>query len=78
MHPGLKVGLAWNYVTQHHSKAVIEHMKEIEEAGCLCVKHIPKGLTSVMQACDFIGNKTLKQFTRSEYCSWRANKISEA
>ena len=78
IYPRLKIGLIWNYATQHYSKAVMEYLKEMEEAGRLCMKYIPKGLTSVMQVCDLIGNKTLKQFICSEYYSWRANKISEA
>ena len=50
---------------------------DMKAAGRIVVKHVPTGSTSVVQVCDLIGNKTLKQFTRSEHYSWRAKKISE-
>ena len=56
---------------------MMEHINEMKAAGRLVVRCIPKGLTSAMQVCDLIGNKTLKQFMRYEYCSWRAEKIAE-
>jgi len=77
MYPGKKVGLIWDYALQHYSVEVMEYINEMKAAGRIVVKYIPKGVTSVMQVCDFIANKMIKQLIKQEYVKWRAEKIAK-
>ena len=42
----------------------MEHVNEIKAAGRLAVKCMPKGLIFVIQVCNLISDKTLKQFMK--------------
>ena len=77
MHPGKKAGFAWDYASQHHSAEVMEFANEMKAAGRVVVKHIPKGVASVMQVCDLRANKTIKQLIKQEHVKWRAERIAE-
>lgn len=44
---------------------------------CIVTALIPGGLTSVVQVCDLIINKTFKQILRDHYYAWRRAYIRE-
>lgn len=66
-----KVGLIWDHAPQHISNEVNEYIKYLENLGLLVIMYVPKGLTSIMQVCDLVCNKLLKQFIKDEYYKWR-------
>ena len=77
MYPGQKVGLIWDHARQHYSKEVQILIDKMTAEGRLVVMFIPKGLTSVMQVCDIVANKELKQSIKSAYYLWRMEQIKK-
>lgn len=47
------------------------------DMGRLVIVVVPKGLTSVMQVCDLVINKLLKQFIKDQYYNWRSEYVLE-
>ena len=77
VYPGKKVGLIWDHAPQHVSAKVQRVIDQLCEEGCLVLMLILKGLTSVMQVCDLVGNKSLKQFIKNKYYEWRSEYIAQ-
>lgn len=65
--PGEKIGLIWDAATSHLSEDVKEKADELN----ITLGDIPAGCTSLIQICDLIANKPLKQAFKKRYVSWK-------
>ena len=74
-YPNKKVGLIWDHAPAHVNSKITEFL-EVNTNWLKCCL-IPGGLTSVMQVCDLIINKALKQIFRDLYYIWRAGHVKE-
>ena len=71
--PGKKIGLIWDHAPAHVNKVIAEYLRR--NTSWLTTSLIPGGLTSVLQVCDLIINKKLKQNIRELYYRWRAPHV---
>ncbi len=62
-----KIGLIWDSASSHKSEEVLQHA---QEKG-IAVGFIPGGLTSIMQVCDLVVNKPLKQRFKQLYTAYK-------
>ncbi|KAF0706933.1 hypothetical protein AaE_013873 [Aphanomyces astaci] len=62
-----KLRLIWDLAAAYNTEQV---MKYAEELG-IVVEFIPAGLTSILQVCDLIINKTLKAAFKHCYCEFK-------
>ena len=58
--PGIKVGMSMDMAPSHISGRVAAYFKQKYDEGRLVVGFINGGLTSVLQVCDLVANKTFK------------------
>lgn len=63
--PDDKIGLIWDHAAAHKSLEVLQHASTLD----ISVAFVPAGLTSVIQICDQIANKPLKQAFKRMYCA---------
>ncbi|KDO20540.1 hypothetical protein SPRG_13237 [Saprolegnia parasitica CBS 223.65] len=56
LYEGERIGLIWDLATAHKGEKVLKFAVELG----IVVAFIPAGLTSILQVCDLIINKTLK------------------
>ena len=73
LHPGKKIGLIWD-ACKAHSTPLVQAFIEEHSDRIVCVG-ITGGLTSVIQVCDLVANKDIKQFIRNRYYMWRTEFI---
>lgn len=66
-YPEEKLGLIWDAATSHFCDAVVEKAKELN----ITLGAIPPGCTSLIQVCDLIANKPIKQAFKKRYVSWK-------
>ena len=71
--PNQRIGLVWDHAPAHVNKVVEQFLREA--STWLTTALIPGGLTSVLQVCDLIINKNLKQHIRTMYYQWRAEYV---
>ena len=62
-----KIGLIWDAATSHFCDEVMEKAAELN----IVLGGIPPGCTSLIQICDFIANKPIKQTFKKRYVSWK-------
>eukprot|EP00956_Cyclotella_meneghiniana_P024783 scaffold50391_cov37-Cyclotella_meneghiniana.AAC.1 len=67
------IGLVWDACKAHSTPLVLAF---IDQHPRLVVVGIYGGLTSIIQVCDLIANKDLKQAIRKGYYKWRTNFIA--
>ena len=65
MYPNKKVGLIWNAATQHSTEKVLNFIAQ--HVDRLVMTELSGGLTSVIQVCDLVANKLLKQLMHDGY-----------
>lgn len=65
--PDEKVGLIWDAASSHFS----EEVKEKATSLGITLGGIPPGCTSLLQVCDLIANKPIKQAFKKRYVSWK-------
>ncbi|KAG9400811.1 hypothetical protein AC1031_010249 [Aphanomyces cochlioides] len=63
--PDEKIGLIWDHAAAHKSNEEVEHANAIG----ITIGFVPPGLTSIIQVCDQIANKPLKQAFKRMYCA---------
>ncbi|KAL2631239.1 hypothetical protein R1flu_015925 [Riccia fluitans] len=66
-YPGKKVGLIWDAASSHFS----DQVKEKAAVLNITLGGIPLGCTSLIQVCDLIANKPIKQAFKTRYVSWK-------
>jgi transposase len=66
-YPNDKLGLIWDAASSHFSEQV---MQEAADLG-ITLAGIPPGCTSLIQVCDLLTNKPLKQAFKKRYVSWK-------
>lgn len=66
-YPGEKVGLIWDAASSHFSDQVKEKAADLN----ITLGGIPPGCTSLIQVCDLIANKPIKQAFKTRYVSWK-------
>ena len=66
-YPGEKIGLIWDAASSHFSDQVKEKAAELD----ITMAGIPPGCTSLIQICDLIANKAIKQAFKKRYVSWK-------
>ena len=66
-YPGEKIGLIWDAASSHFSDEVMEKAAELN----VTLGGIPPGCTSLIQICDLIANKPIKQAFKKRYVSWK-------
>ena len=66
-YPGEKIGLIWDFAAAHKSAEVLEHAWSLNIVVCF----IPAGLSSILQVCDLLVNKSLKQYFKKQYSSFK-------
>jgi len=66
-YPEEKLGLIWDAAMSHFCDAVVENAKELN----ITLGAIPPGCTSLIQVCDLIANKPIKQAFKKRYVSWK-------
>jgi hypothetical protein len=64
---GESIGLIWDSASSHTSEDVLQYA---QEKG-IAVGFIPGGLTSIMQVCDLVVNKPLKQRFKQLYTAYK-------
>ncbi len=67
--PDEKIGLIWDSASTHVCEDVVNCAEELG----LIMGFIPAGLTSVLQVCDMVVNKPLKQRFKQQYCAYKTN-----
>ena len=75
IYPGLKVELSFDMSSAHATSAVKTFIQEKVDKGWLVIGYIPGGITSVIQVCDLVANKDLKQFIKQGSYKWRTEFI---
>ena len=66
-YPGERLGLIWDAASSHFS----DDVKEKAEQSGITLAGIPPGCTSLIQVCDLIANKPIKQAFKKKYVSWK-------
>lgn len=66
-YPEGTIGLIWDAATSHLSEAVASKAAELN----IVLGAVPGGCTSIMQICDLIANKPIKQEFKKFYNSWK-------
>lgn len=66
-YPEEKIGLIWDAASSHFSDQVKEKATELK----ITMAGIPPGCTSLIQICDLIANKPIKQAFKKKYVSWK-------
>lgn len=64
---GEKIGLIWDAATCHRSEQVLEKARDLN----ITIGEIPPGCTSLLQICDLIVNKPVKQEFKKKYTAWK-------
>lgn len=75
LYPGKKIGVIWDACRAHTTPLVLRFLEEHSDR-IVCVG-ISGGLTSVIQVCDLVANKDLKQFIKNRYYTWRTEFIKK-
>ena len=70
-----KIGVIWDACRAHTTPLVLRFLEEHSDR-IVCVG-ISGGLTSVIQVCDLVANKDLKQFIKNRYYTWRTEFIKK-
>ena len=65
--------MIWDHAPAHTNGPVQDFLRAA--AAWLITELIPGGLTSVLQVCDLIINKSFKQFIQNLYYQWRREYI---
>ncbi len=73
--PNMQVGLIWDHAPAHINVEVSEYLDGARD--WLRTELIPGGLTSVLQVCDLIVNKDLKNYIRDGYYRWRTQFVKD-
>jgi hypothetical protein len=66
-YPDEKIGLIWDFAAAHKCAEVLTHAQSLN----ITVTFVPAGLTSVLQVCDLVVNKALKQHFKRKYCFFK-------
>jgi transposase len=66
-YPGEKLGLIWDAASSHFSDEVKQKAAELN----IALAGIPPGCTSLIQICDLIANKPIKQAFKKSYAAWK-------
>ena len=66
-YPDHRIGLIWDFAAAHKSVQVLDHAATLG----VTLGYIPAGLTSILQVCDLVLNKPLKQGFKKLYCAWK-------
>ena len=61
------IGLVWDSASMHISDDVLTHAKNIG----IVIETIPAGMTSIIQVCDLLCNKPIKQYFKRRYQAWK-------
>ena len=61
------MGLIWDATTSDFCDAAVEKAKELN----IVLGAIPPGCTSLIQVCDFIANKPIKQAFKQRFVAWK-------
>ena len=61
------IGLVWDSASIHISDDVLTHAKNIG----IVIETIPAGMTSIIQVCDLLCNKPIKQYFKRRYQAWK-------
>lgn len=64
---GEKIGLIWDAASSHFCEDVMEKAAALN----IVLGAIPPGCTSLLQICDLIANKPIKQAFKKRYVSWK-------
>eukprot|EP00804_Cyclotella_cryptica_P009838 CCRYP_014149-RA/>CCRYP_014149-RA protein AED:0.04 eAED:-0.04 QI:0/-1/0/1/-1/1/1/0/248 len=72
-YPGKKVGLIWDMAGCNTAEQVAKYIENRKDR--LIVAQIYGGLTSVLQVCDLVANKLLKQLIKERYYKWKTDFI---
>jgi hypothetical protein len=67
--PDEKIGLIWDSASTHECEDVVNFAEDLG----LIMGFIPAGQTSVLQVCDMVVNKPLKQRFEQQYCAYKTN-----
>jgi hypothetical protein len=65
----VKIGLVWDACTAHSAPKVMAFLESNKDR--IVAVGIKGGLTSVIQVCDLVANKDLKQLIKTQYYLWR-------
>jgi hypothetical protein len=66
-YPEQKIGLIYDADTNHFCQEVMDKATELD----IILGAVPPGCTSILQICDLILNKPLKQAFKKRYTSWK-------
>ena len=66
-YPEEKLGLVWDAATSHFCESVVETASNLN----IALGAVPPGCTSLIQICDLIANKPIKQAFKKRYVSWK-------
>ena len=75
LYPNKKVGIIWDAAGCHGTAKVLAFITQHQDR--LVVVGISGGITSVIQVCDLVANKILKQLIRDSYYLWRTAHIRD-
>jgi hypothetical protein len=72
-YPGKKVGLIWDMAGCNTAEQVAKYIENRKDR--LIVAQIYGGLTLVLQVCDLVASKLLKQLNKERYYKWKTDFI---